>query len=218
MQKTVDGGQQSKDGHSRADQKRMAARQKILSAVVTCLDLHGYAGASIARIQKMAGVSRGALTHHFRSKEDLMTETASYIFKPTLSPRLVNFRPEPAGRLEIESDVLWVGEKLLDTPEGRALVEILVATRTDPLLRDRIASTFQTWNDAINSALSLRYAELGLDDEVLHEIWTVARVFIRGLNTQVHFDPDPNVRRVLMRRFAEMIAREVDRHASRRTD
>ncbi len=53
------------------EQKRAIARNRICRAVTECLVEHGYADTSINRVVERAGVSKGALQHHFPSKEDL---------------------------------------------------------------------------------------------------------------------------------------------------
>ena len=57
--------------------KSLAARDRICRAVADCLTEHGYADTSINRVVELAGVSKGALQHHFRSKEDLMAAMSS---------------------------------------------------------------------------------------------------------------------------------------------
>jgi AcrR family transcriptional regulator len=46
-------------------------RQVLVSAAAREFDQNGYAGASLARVSQAAGVSVGALTFHFSSKEEL---------------------------------------------------------------------------------------------------------------------------------------------------
>jgi len=192
---------------SAMEARAAAARKRILDAVVECLDRHGYAETSIARIQERAGVSRGALTHHFPSKEALMVETAGHLLRPVTTPR----RSPPADAEDragaVEADIVWMWEKMVDTREGRALLEILVASRTDAALKRRIAGNFLDWNDRINRALAASYGALPAGAEAQEEIWTLCRVFLRGLNTQSPFEPDREARRRLVRRFARMIAK-----------
>ena len=194
---------------STMEAKAAAARTRILDAVIECLDRHGYAETSIARIQERAGVSRGALTHHFPSKEALMVETAERLLRPVTTPR----RRTDAGAADarsradaVEADILWMWEKMVDTREGRALLEILVASRTDAALKNRIAGHFLDWNSRINRALAAGYSAFPAGAEAQEEIWTLCRVFLRGLNTQSPFEPDREARRRLVRRFARMIA------------
>ncbi|MEO3387914.1 helix-turn-helix domain-containing protein [Mesorhizobium sp. CAU 1741] len=194
---------------SRKEQQAVVARERIVHAVVECLDQHGYAETSINRIQERAGISRGALTHHFPSKEELMVVTAERLLKPTLVPLRKGPRPmaTPEERkATIEADIVWMWERLVDTREGRALLEILVASRTDLALKGRISETFSRWNHTISDSLVVNYLGLGVAEDELREIWTMCRVFLRGLNTQNQFEADEQARRALVRSFARMIA------------
>ena len=195
---------------SRTRARAAAAREHILDAVIECLDRYGYARTSINRIQQQANITRGALTHHFASKEELMVVTAERLLRPTLTARRVaRERSRPSGEdrpSAVEDDILWMWEKLVNTRQGRALLEILVASRTDAALKRRISDTFARWNMAINAAMVANYGSPAMSGERQEEIWTICRVFLRGLNTQSQFEPDPEARRALVRSFAAMIA------------
>lgn len=180
--------------------------ERIRLAVVECLDELGYAGTSIQRIQERAGVSRGALTYHFASKEDLMVETAEHLLRPTLSPRRAPPADRPATRDDIVQTIHWMWSRVVDTREGRALLEILVASRCDPTLRSRISTRFSGWNHEINARLIESYDIPHLDPSALGEIWTICRIFMRGLNTQRQFDEDDSQITALTHRFAQTIA------------
>lgn len=53
-------------------QERAArTRQNLVSAAAGEFDRDGYAGASLARIARSAGITTGALTFHFQSKEEM---------------------------------------------------------------------------------------------------------------------------------------------------
>lgn len=201
-----DGGEAPLSG---IEAKAAAARRRILDAVIECLDRHGYAETSINRIQQQAGVSRGALTHHFPSKEELMVEAAERLLGPTVTPRPrpgVDMADAGSRGAAVEADILWMWERMVDTREGRALLEILVASRTDEALKSRISDTFLRWNRIINEALAANYRAFPVSAEEQEEIWTVCRVFLRGLNTQSPFERDDEARRRLVSRFARMIA------------
>ncbi len=58
---------------SRPKQERgLETRDQILDAAVALISEQGYAAASTPNIAARAGVSRGALQHHFPSREDLL--------------------------------------------------------------------------------------------------------------------------------------------------
>ncbi|WP_433407074.1 ScbR family autoregulator-binding transcription factor [Streptomyces sp. CA-146814] len=52
----------------RAERREQTAR-RIIEAAGIVIDREGYTGASIPEIQRVAGVSRGAVYHHFASKQ-----------------------------------------------------------------------------------------------------------------------------------------------------
>lgn len=52
--------------------RRRATRQRIHEGAMRCLQRSGYSGATMVRIAKEAGVTTGALQHHFADRRDLM--------------------------------------------------------------------------------------------------------------------------------------------------
>jgi len=49
----------------------------LLDAAIDCFARYGYQGTSIDRIARHAGVTKGALYHHYRDKEELLFEAVS---------------------------------------------------------------------------------------------------------------------------------------------
>ena len=187
------------------------ARHKICEAVIDCLDELGYAETSIKRVQERAGVSRGALTHHFPSKEELMVATVERLLAPVRGPASHKLAEQTsklgigkAGGIERDLVKLW--ERIVNTKEGRALVEILVAARTDHRLHERISPGLSRYNDEFNREVLKLYRSDALDDEDVVTLWTICRIFVRGLHIQERFEPKPGRTSKIMKRFAQIIA------------
>ena len=66
----------SKTEISKHEIRARATQGRIYDSAIKCLDKLGYAETSINRIQEEAQVSRGALTYHFPTKQELMAATA----------------------------------------------------------------------------------------------------------------------------------------------
>ena len=58
-------------------------RRRILDAAVDVLAAKGYAGFRTADVSAIAGVSRGAQTHHFPSKDALVVAVVEHVFQRT---------------------------------------------------------------------------------------------------------------------------------------
>ena len=58
--------------HTTEASRATARRQQILAAAAQCFREHGFHGASIARISKIAGMSAGHIYHYFENKEAII--------------------------------------------------------------------------------------------------------------------------------------------------
>jgi len=188
------------------------AKRRICAAVIACLDAYGYSETTINRVQEKAGVTRGALTHHFPSKEAMIVETVERLLDAARAP--VRGSTRSAGRNEgsgrtAEADILGLWTHVVNTPEGRALVEILVAARTDKALHARIAPSLRSYHLDINRGVLALYRSIDRDDDDVAILWSICRVFLRGLHMQERFETDPAATEIIMRRFAEIVGRQM---------
>ena len=74
------------NGVAKAERRSQAVRteetrRKLLDAAVELLASKGYAGFRTADVSAAAGVSRGAQTHHFPSKDDLVVAVVAHVFE-----------------------------------------------------------------------------------------------------------------------------------------
>lgn len=174
-------------------------KRRICAAVVACLDEVGYAETSIGAVQTRAGISRGALTHHFPTKQALMAETATRLLSNATRP-LRKAEPQPITTLLRAS---W--ETIVDTTEGRAFLEILVACRTDKALNDELSDNLTAWDKAVSADMNAAYRGSGPEADDAALLWSIARAFIRGLLIHSRFVDDRAMLTRMMARFADIL-------------
>ena len=58
-----------------------ARRAQLIACTIETIATLGYAKASLAQIAQRAGVSKGVISYHFTSKEELIAQTAAAIFE-----------------------------------------------------------------------------------------------------------------------------------------
>ncbi|MFH8618936.1 TetR/AcrR family transcriptional regulator [Streptomyces sp. NPDC017979] len=113
-------------------QRREETRQRLLDATVECLVEYGFAGTTTQRVQERAGISRGALLHHYASKADLLAAATHHVAEARLAALRAHLEPA-------ETDDRGRGLALLrgamSGPHFLAGLELWLAARTDPLLR-----------------------------------------------------------------------------------
>ena len=132
------------------EERSAETRRRLMDATVACLYERGYAGTTTVEIAAHAGVSRGAQLHHFPTKNELVVKALEYVFDlraeevRTLSSELP--AGSPVDRLEGLIDLLW---PVFKGPTFYAWLELVVASRTDPALRQPVLSAGQQLSEKI---------------------------------------------------------------------
>lgn len=123
---------------SRPQKHRTATtRAAVLDATIELLVERGYAGTSTRLAAEKAGVSLGALQHHFRTKAELTVEAMRFVTN-RLAEEFIQAIPETDDLLErfgFALDRLFV---VFRGPTFAAAMELHLAARTDPSLREKM--------------------------------------------------------------------------------
>ncbi|WP_040775226.1 TetR/AcrR family transcriptional regulator [Nocardia pneumoniae] len=121
----------------RREEQKRATRVRLLDAAADLLAERGYSALSTLAVQRAAGVSRGALLHHFPTIDALVSELVAH-----LVARNEAAVREAADRLGDGSDpVLRALTALYESmarPAAQAEFELWAAARTDPSLAEAL--------------------------------------------------------------------------------
>ena len=96
-------------------------------------------------------------------------------------------------------------DQLVNTPEGRAFFEILVACRTDKELKKALENDIRSWEKEIGEKVKDIYKDKVGDANEAVMIWSITRIFLRGLLVQERFIEDPKKVNEIVERFADML-------------
>lgn len=130
----------SGDGGSWQAEKSENTRTQIVDATLQCLVKLGYAQTTTERIAEEAGVSRGAMTHHFRSRAAVFDAAAKYICEKRaeeFEDKIRDFHYEP-GQLPSLDDMkrtMTLMQRYYSEPTFVAFHELLRGARTDKALK-----------------------------------------------------------------------------------
>lgn len=126
-------------GHRTQKQRSAATRQAVNDATIRCLVAEGYGGTTLAAVTAAAGVSRGALTHQFATKQEMVlsaVEDLAVRHEHELQRVAVDL-PEGDGRAAAVLAVLW---GIFQSDMYSAMLELWAAARTDSELRGPLLS------------------------------------------------------------------------------
>lgn len=173
--------------------KSKATQDKIINAVISLIKEKGYAAASSTQIAKRAGITWGAVQHHFGGKEEILEEVLerSHLqFHQTLSAgRFTTGTPD--RRVAKYVDAAWFhyqGEEYMAT------MEILLATRGHGKVS----------NDLSISRSREEHLKLGrrifhdskVSDKILQEVIYVVHCMLTGILIEMALEPksfDPKI-------------------------
>jgi AcrR family transcriptional regulator len=121
-------------------QRTAATRAKLLDATIECLAELGYSATTSGAVALRAGVSRGAQTHHFPRRVDLIVSAVEEIAARRLELWMSEIEALPAGptRVRRALDLLW---DELCSPLWVASMKLWVAADDDPELYERMVGT-----------------------------------------------------------------------------
>jgi AcrR family transcriptional regulator len=165
--------------------KSAMTRQAILEAAIQCIVDHGYAQTTTSLIADRANVSRGAMTHHFPSRSDVLTATIEYLHERRLREyralmQEFDISSKLTAREQIETvvDMAW---KFATLSSSIAYQEILMASRTDPELRRALEPLEKEFEEALLELVKRLFPRWGGREEI-ETAHDVATFLLIGMN------------------------------------
>jgi AcrR family transcriptional regulator len=193
-------------------ERRASTRAALLDAAIECIVEEGYASTTTRRIAERAGVTPGALQHHFASKAELLGQAIRHAREGFGREMLAHGPPDAPSiqaRCELTLDRMWEVHR---GPFFQASTELLVAARADAELRATLVEVQR--ETALLNAVAARilYPEMA-DEPGFAEVIDTGQAAIRGLALLSFIDGEradalwPVVRAHIIELSAEFIAK-----------
>ena len=108
-------------------------QRRLLEATIDSLFDKGYGGTTTLEVQERAGVSRGALLHHFSSRAELILAAIDHLTRNRVDElvQLAQAEAPASGRIEWAVRLLW---STFQGPLFKVSLELWLAARNDPEL------------------------------------------------------------------------------------
>jgi AcrR family transcriptional regulator len=162
-------------------QRALEMQQRLVDGAIELLKKKRYAGFRIAEVADHAGVSRGAQTHHFPLKDDLVLEALEAVYRRTSAAsarRIEAARKDPASLLHalvLDSREFFLGDDFylsLDLMMVGADSELGVAVKK--LARRYRLSVEDAWLKA--------FVEAGCDKDAAEDVVLLTYSIARGMS------------------------------------
>ena len=207
------GGERARPERRKNAERSAVTRQHILAATVQCLDASGYGAVTNIRVADLAGVSRGAMMHHFPTRQALIVATVEHAYEKLNQYRAEEVAKVPPGldRYRAIMDLSLVTQRLR---EGMALNEIRIGSRSDPEIRDAVTPMMSSISEDYVRMVSRIAREAGLKPtRELHGLTGTVAMATRALAINTFTYPSPrvgeNVSWTLQTMREDLIARQL---------
>lgn len=120
------------------------ARQRLCESAVDLLAEVGYERLTTALIAKRAEVSKGALAHHYPTKDDLLVAAFRYLLDRWQAKR-EDFVSQHAANATMDSLLRYLWRDVFGRIDYVASLELMLAARHHPELRARLQAVLATW-------------------------------------------------------------------------
>jgi AcrR family transcriptional regulator len=161
-------------------ERRETTRRLLINAAVDSICELGYGGATLELITERAGVTRGAVQHHFRNRDALLlavvgdlNEKLKALFEAT------RFADKPLKeRLPAICDQLW---EIVSSRGFVAAVQIQLGTVTEPNVSPRVLKVMIKIERELDSQWVALFARNGIRAEQVIVARHLAQAALRGL-------------------------------------
>jgi AcrR family transcriptional regulator len=177
---------------SRRTQEERSAltRARLIEATLDCLMERGWTRTTTADIADRAGVSRGALTHHFESKEDLVGQSVKHLLAD--ATREIGALAESAREGSLEFDVFL--DQLWEMFSGRLFhvtLEHVTEARYNIKLKARLVPVVRDFHCALDEIWRTFFGASGLSDGEIEVTLNATLCLLRGMGVQAVLREDP---------------------------
>jgi AcrR family transcriptional regulator len=180
-------------------------RDALIQAATALLQSAGYANTTTALIAQHAGVTTGALHHHFPTKDELMFGVLDRASERVRQRLDAQDHARADNSIDVASLVhhLW---ELYGDPEYWAVWEIIIGTRADEALHPRmVAHRLDTMRQVVHPWVA-RHLTSGAPLPEMLALFEFVLVAIRGLSLERFLDKPPVYFEHSLKLLAEMAA------------
>ena len=156
------------------------AKSKLLKATIDVLMRQGYSRLTTKEVAASAGLSNGALVHHYSSKTELVIAATAAVYDECIERGQRVARSPEAVQNPIEGFITDCLSVYFDWPY-LAAIEIIVAARTEPDLMARIIPVMQNYRNTTNAIWLRVFREAGYTPTQSKTILNLTLNMIRGM-------------------------------------
>jgi AcrR family transcriptional regulator len=148
----------SPPAHRTQDERTATARRLILEATLRCLFTGGYRAVTTVRVARQARFSRGALQHHFRNRDRMVSAAIEYLFEKAaaeFATAFSRFAPEERSEQQVVA-LMWT---MFHEGLFPLWTQLIAASRTEPRLREALQRADEKFRAALITSVAAVFGD-----------------------------------------------------------
>lgn len=174
-------------------ERAAATRARIMCAVIDILDQQAFSALSNSRIVASAGVSSGAVMHHFPTRADLLAETVRFAYNRLCDWRAAQLETFEPGlpRFRAVIDLAWATAR---KPEGIAVNEIRISARSNEALATAVRPALSSIANDYGRFIGRLVRAAGMEPtQEVQGLSSTAAMALRSLSIDRMTNPSPQM-------------------------
>lgn len=165
------------------EQRSADTQRRLMEATINALYEQGYARITTSEIAERAGVSRGALMHHYATKEELVTVSVEKLLDESTEEIRTWLGRVRSGDLKLDDflDHLW------EMYSGRLLfvtIEHITEARHNETLRQSLIPVVREFHAALDATWREFFHGTGLSQVEVQAVLNATTCMFRGMGIQ----------------------------------
>jgi len=175
------------------EERRRQTQTSVLEACIDVLVDRGFNGLTTTEVAARAGVSRGAQAHYFRTREDLIIAATRYLMDKGTHDSVEAARRAHGARDALDRFIADA-ERFFFDRIYTAMLELLVAARTNPDFRREYVPIVAKWRAQINGIWLDVFEAAGIPRDEAARLLHLTNYLLRGMALTSLWDDDRRTR------------------------
>ncbi|MBR0680906.1 TetR/AcrR family transcriptional regulator [Roseomonas eburnea] len=182
-------------------------RRRLCQAALDVLCEVGYESLTTSMIAARAGVSRGAQTHHFATKADMLVAAFEHLLQNWEEARQEAFGGTDLRDVPFEVYLRFVWREIFSKPSYIAALELMLAARVDKELGERLRRALDSPASQRNLRWHqiLRFPDVRKEEQFQH----MTLCLLRGMAIHTSFNRSDDVNDAILDAWIELASKVI---------
>lgn len=169
--------------------KGAAMRERLRAATIELISEIGSSATTVARVAKRCGVTRGAVLHHYPTRNELIVDSAYHFWRARREIVRAMANDLVEGRVDLPEFIDRFYEDVFGASSIMTMLELIIQGRVEKDIRDSVNEVLMDLFRTYEELGELAFRQSGLSPKRIHDVMNLIVSALRGVRLQQMIDP-----------------------------